>query len=58
MIFFDTRVLLDIATADPVWLPCSENELCVAAAHAPVLINPIIYAGAGRWRGRRDSPLA
>ena len=44
MILFDTNVLLDIATADPVWLPWSENELRTAATQGPVLINPIIYA--------------
>ena len=44
MILFDTNVLLDIATADPVWLPWSENEFRLAAAQGPVGINPIIYA--------------
>ena len=44
MILFDTNVLLDIATADPVWLPWSEKEFRVAAAQGPILINPIIYA--------------
>ena len=41
---FDTNVLLDIATADPLWLAWSENQLRVAAAQGPILINPIIYA--------------
>jgi len=41
---FDTNVLLDIATADPVWLPWSQGQLRIAAAKGPVLINPIIYA--------------
>ena len=27
MILFDTNVLLDIATADPVWLPCEGHTL-------------------------------
>ena len=41
---FDTNVLLDIATADPVWLAWSENQFRAAAALGPILINPIIYA--------------
>jgi predicted nucleic acid-binding protein len=41
---FDTNVLLDIATADPVWLAWSENQFRAAAAQGPILINPIIYA--------------
>lgn len=40
----DTNVLLDIATADPMWLACSEAQLPAAAANGPVVINPIIYA--------------
>lgn len=44
MILLDTNVLLDIATADPVWLPWSEKEFRAAAAQGPVPINPIIYA--------------
>jgi predicted nucleic acid-binding protein len=44
MILFDTNALLDIATADPVWLPWSEKEFRVAAGQGPILINPIIYA--------------
>ncbi|GDY20548.1 hypothetical protein LBMAG56_18930 [Verrucomicrobiota bacterium] len=44
MILLDSNVLLDIATADPVWLAWSEREFCAAAAHGPIPINPIIYA--------------
>ena len=44
MSLFDTNVLLDIATADPVWLAWSEKQFCTAAAQGPILINPIIYA--------------
>jgi predicted nucleic acid-binding protein len=44
MILFDTNALLDIATADPVWLPWSEREFRAAAGQGPILINPIIYA--------------
>jgi predicted nucleic acid-binding protein len=41
---FDTNVLLDIATADPVWLAWSETQFRLAAAQGPIFINPIIYA--------------
>ena len=44
MILFDTNVLLDIATADPIWLPWSEKEFRAAAAQGSIPINPIIYA--------------
>ena len=44
MNLFDTNVLLDIATADPVWLAWSENQFRLAAAQGPIFINPIIYA--------------
>jgi predicted nucleic acid-binding protein len=44
MILLDTNVLLDIATADPAWLPWSEKEFRAAATQGPILINPIIYA--------------
>jgi len=40
----DTNVLLDIATADAIWLAWSEQAVRDAAAQGPVLINPIIYA--------------
>ena len=41
---FDTSVLLDIATADPVWLAWSEKQFRTAAGQGPISINPIIYA--------------
>ena len=41
---FDTNVLLDIATNDPIWFGWSENQFRAAAAQGPILINPIIYA--------------
>jgi predicted nucleic acid-binding protein len=41
---FDTSVLLDIATADPIWLPWSESQLRAASSLGPIVINPIIYA--------------
>ena len=44
MNLFDTNLLLDIATADPVWLPWPEKQFRSAAAQGPILINPIIYA--------------
>jgi predicted nucleic acid-binding protein len=44
MNLFDTNVLLDIATADPVWLAWSESQLRQAVAQGPISINPIIYA--------------
>jgi hypothetical protein len=44
MTLFDTSVLLDIATADPVWLSWSQQELRNAASQGPVAINPIIQA--------------
>jgi len=44
MNLFDTNVLLDIATGDPVWLAWSEKQLRMAAAQGPILINPVIYA--------------
>ena len=44
MNLFDTNILLDIATADPIWLAWSEMQFRTAAAQGPILINPIIYA--------------
>jgi hypothetical protein len=41
---FDSNVLLDIATADAVWLPWAEAQFREAAAQGPILINPIIHA--------------
>jgi predicted nucleic acid-binding protein len=40
----DSKVLLDIVTADRKWLGWSTEEFRAAAAEGPVLINPIIYA--------------
>lgn len=37
-------MLLDIATADPVWLGWSEGQFRAAAARGPVCVDPIIYA--------------
>lgn len=44
MTLLDTNVLLDIATADPIWLEWSENQIRSAANEGPICINPIIYA--------------
>jgi predicted nucleic acid-binding protein len=44
MTLFDTNVLLDIATSDPIWNAWSEAQLRAAGANGHILINPIIYA--------------
>ncbi len=44
MTLLDTNVLLDIATADPVWSGCSEAQLRSASLRGAVCINPIVYA--------------
>jgi predicted nucleic acid-binding protein len=41
---FDSNALLDIATADPIWLAWSEGQFRTAAAQGPILTNPVIYA--------------
>ena len=41
---FDSNVLLDIATADAVWLSWAEARFREVAAQGPILVNPIIYA--------------
>lgn len=41
---FDSNVLLDIITADPVWLDWSTEQFRAAAKEGAVLLNPIIYA--------------
>jgi len=40
----DSNVLLDLFTADPVWLEWSETQLADALDRGPTLINPIVYA--------------
>ena len=37
-------MLLDIATADRVWMAWSQGQLGMAAARGAVFVNPIIYA--------------
>ena len=51
MILFDTSVSLDIATADPVWLPWSEKEFRTATAQGLIAINPIILERTRRSKG-------
>jgi predicted nucleic acid-binding protein len=41
---FDTNVLLDLATADPKWLPWSKGQFSAAVSKGPIFLNPIIYA--------------
>jgi predicted nucleic acid-binding protein len=40
----DSNVLLDIATKDPNWADWSESALTECAEHAPLILNPIVYA--------------
>ncbi|WP_349904088.1 type II toxin-antitoxin system VapC family toxin [Parafrigoribacterium humi] len=42
----DTNVLLDIATADPIWAEWSAGALAHGIRTGPVYINPLIYAEA------------
>ena len=44
MIFVDTNVILDIATFDPNWAIWSLDQLELASASGPLLINEIVYA--------------
>jgi hypothetical protein len=43
-VLVDSNVLLDIATNDPKWSDWSSNALAECSEHAPLVINPIIYA--------------
>jgi predicted nucleic acid-binding protein len=43
-VLVDSNVLLDVATDDPEWGDWSAHALAEAAEHAPLLIDPIIYA--------------
>jgi hypothetical protein len=40
----DTNILLDLFTKDPVWARWSINQLDVAAARGPLIINDVVYA--------------
>jgi len=44
VIFVDTNVILDVATFDPNWAIWSLNQLELASASGPLLINEIVYA--------------
>lgn len=44
MILVDANVLLDVLTADPVWLPWSSAELVKAQAAGALVINAIVCA--------------
>ncbi len=44
MIFVDTNVILDVATFDPNWAIWSLDQLELASASGPLLINEIDYA--------------
>ena len=43
-VLFDSNVLLDLATGDPVWREWSWKQFQATIAIQLVLINPIIYA--------------
>ncbi|MFA5506501.1 MAG: type II toxin-antitoxin system VapC family toxin [Vulcanimicrobiota bacterium] len=43
-VLVDSSVLLDIATADPIWCNWSEHALEQAAESSVLMINPLIYA--------------
>jgi predicted nucleic acid-binding protein len=43
-VLVDTNVLLDILTADPLWLAWSSAALQKAMAQGPVIVDPIICA--------------
>ena len=43
-VLVDANILIDIATADPVWADWSAEALAAAGAEAPLVINPLVYA--------------
>ena len=43
-VLVDSNVIFDILREDPEWREWSETALRRAAAEAPVLVNPIVYA--------------
>jgi hypothetical protein len=43
MVFVDSNVILDVATADPQWSDWSSHQLIAAVNQGPALINAIVY---------------
>ena len=44
MIFVDTNVLIDVASADPNWMDWSIDALTRATRRSPLVINAIVYS--------------
>jgi predicted nucleic acid-binding protein len=44
LILVDTNVILDLVTADSVWMEWSRSQLRLAALSGPLAINAVIYA--------------
>jgi len=44
LIFVDTNILIDIATANRAWADWSRQAIVAAHARGPLLINAIVYA--------------
>ncbi|MBM5794195.1 MAG: type II toxin-antitoxin system VapC family toxin [Cyanobacteria bacterium K_DeepCast_0m_m1_088] len=43
MVFVDSNVILDVATADPQWSDWSSRQLIAVVNQGPALINAIVY---------------
>ena len=43
-ILVDANILMDVLTADPVWLDWSMEQLGLARKSGPVIVNPIVCA--------------
>ncbi len=44
MIFVDTNVLIDVASADPNWMEWSIDALTEATRRGPLVINAVVYS--------------
>ena len=44
MVFVDSNVILDVATADPQWSAWSSRQLVEALNSGPAMINTIVYS--------------
>ncbi len=44
MIFVDTDILIDVASADPQWMDWSIDALANASRRGPLVINAIVFA--------------